>query len=177
MLRNTELTLEFHPDPSLTEDTLRTALQDESLTVEKRILAAMGLSSRLRVASAQPIDLPCVDLGPAQIVLFPAESFVGLQLMAQQLRPDSFVMSIGYGECWPGYIPTEAAFQDGFHEGWQWVARGSEQRIRSRHWNACCRRSDRSRRRSRSNTADAVAAWTDPGTRCAIVVRFGYLEG
>ena len=87
MLRNTELVLEFHPDPSLTEDTLRTALQDKSLSVEKRILAAMGLSSRLRVASEQPIDFPCLDLGPAQIVLFPAESFVGLQLMAQQIAP------------------------------------------------------------------------------------------
>ena len=77
-LRNTELVLDFHPDPSLTEDALRTALRDESRSVEKRILAAMGLSSRLRVASEQPIDFPCVDFGPAQIVLFPAESFVGL---------------------------------------------------------------------------------------------------
>ena len=51
VFRNTELTLDFHPDPSLTEDALRTALQDENRTVEKRILAAMGLSSRLRVAS------------------------------------------------------------------------------------------------------------------------------
>ncbi|MHB8973260.1 MAG: hypothetical protein ACYC3X_16685 [Pirellulaceae bacterium] len=131
LFRNTELLLDFHPDPSLTEDVLRTALRDENRSVEKRILAAMGLSSRLRVASGEAIDVPCVDLGPAQIVLFPAESFVGLQLMAQQLRPDSFVMSIGYGECWPGYIPTEAAFQDGFHDNWLWVAPGSQQRIRS----------------------------------------------
>jgi hypothetical protein len=90
----------------------------------------MGLSSRLRVAAAQPIDFPCVDFGPAQIVLFPAESFVGLQLMAQEMRPDSFIMSLGYGECWPGYIPTESAFQDGFRDNWLWVAPGSEQRLR-----------------------------------------------
>jgi hypothetical protein len=130
-LRNAELVLDFHPDPNLTEVALRNALRDENRTVEKRVLAAMGLSSRLRVASGQPIDLPCVDLGPAQIVLFPAESFVGYQLMAQQMRPDSFVMSIGYGECWPGYIPTEAAFQDGFYDSWLWVAPGSEQRMRT----------------------------------------------
>jgi hypothetical protein len=131
VFRNTQLTLDFHPDPGLTEDALRTALRDESRSVEKRILAAMGLSSRLRVAAGEAIDVPCIDLGPAQIVLFPAESFVGLQLMAQQLRPTSFVLSIGYGECWPGYIPTESAFQDGFRESWLWVAPGSQQRIRA----------------------------------------------
>ena len=131
VLRNTELQLEFHPDPSLTEEALRAALDDTSRTVEQRILAAMGLSSRQRVAAEQPIDFPCLDLGPAQIVLFPGESFVGLQLMAQQMRPDAFVMSIGFGECWPGYVATDAAFQDGFYDDWQWVGPSSEQRIRA----------------------------------------------
>ena len=53
------------------------------------------------------------------------------QLMAQQIRPDSFVLSIGYGECWPGYIPTESAFDDDFHDNWLWVAPGSESRLRT----------------------------------------------
>ena len=52
------------------------------------------------MARGQAIDMPCLDLGPAQIVLQPGEAFVGYQLMAQQIRPKSFVMSIGYGECW-----------------------------------------------------------------------------
>jgi hypothetical protein len=129
--RNTPLELEFHPHANLTEASLTAALRDESRTVEKRILAAMGLSSRRRVASGQKIDLPCIDFGPAQLVLFPAESFVGYQLMAQQMRPESFVVSIGYGECWPGYLPTESAFRDGFHDSWLWVAPGSEARIRA----------------------------------------------
>lgn len=129
--RNATLELEFHPHPSLTADSLATELADETKTVESRILAAMGLSSRQRVARGQPIDMPCIDFGPAQLVLFPGESFVGYQLMAQQMRPDSFVVSIGYGECWPGYIPTEAAFKDNFHDKWLWVAPGSEQRIRA----------------------------------------------
>ena len=131
VFRCAELQLEFHPDPSLTADALRDVLEDPGRTTEQRILAAMGLSSRMRVARGEPIDVPCIDFGPAQIVLFPGESFVGLQRMAQQLRPDSFVMSIGYGECWPGYIPTESAFQDGFRDQWLWVAPGSEQRIRT----------------------------------------------
>lgn len=129
--RCAELQLEFHPDSNLTADALRGVLEDPSRTTEQRILAAMGLSSRTRVARGEPIDVPCIDFGPAQIVLFPGESFVGLQRMAQRMRPDSFVLSIGYGECWPGYIPTESAFQDGFRDQWLWVAPGSEQRIRT----------------------------------------------
>jgi hypothetical protein len=63
--------------------------------------------------------------------LFPGESFVGHQLHAQSLNPDSFVVSIGYGECWPGYIPTESALDDGFEDNWLWVDRGSEARIQA----------------------------------------------
>ncbi len=91
----------------------------------------MSLSSRNRIAKGQTIDLPCLDFGPAQIVVFPGEAFVGYQLLAQKLRPDSFVMSIGYGECWPGYIPTKSAFEEGFNHDWRWVSRGCEKRITS----------------------------------------------
>jgi hypothetical protein len=65
-----------------------------------------------------------IDLGKATIVLPPGESLVGYQLMAQQLRPDRFVMAIGYGECSPGYVPTDSAAREGYVEsqGWCWVA-------------------------------------------------------
>jgi len=129
--RNTQLDLEFHPSPKLTKKSLQSRLRNKKLKVETRILAAMGLSSRLRVAARQKIDFPCVDLGAAQIILFPGESFVGYQLMAQKMRPKSFVFSIGYGECWPGYIPTKSNFDDGFGESWLWVAASSEKRIRA----------------------------------------------
>lgn len=76
--------------------------------------------------SPDPVGLS----GPAQLVLFPGESFVGYQRMAQTMRPDSFVFSVGYGECWPGYIPTESAFREGFDDTWLWVAPGSEARMR-----------------------------------------------
>jgi hypothetical protein len=127
--RNSKLELAFHPGANLTEQSLNDQLRDPRRPVEQRILAAMGLSSRSRVAARQPIDVPCVDLGPAQIVLFPGEAFVGYQLHAQRMRPDSFVFSIGYGECWTGYIPTEAAFADHFGDSWLWVAPGAEARI------------------------------------------------
>lgn len=128
--RNTELELEFHPSPELATGTLKQILRDETLPVEKRIHAAMSLSSRERVEAGQKIDLPCIDFGVAQIVLFPGETFVGYQLMAQNMRPDSFVLSIGYGECWPGYVPTEQAFDEKFTDKWLWTAPGAETKIK-----------------------------------------------
>ena len=128
--RNSQFELEFHPDSSLTQVALNAVLADASKSVETRILAAMGLASRQRVGNGQKIDMPCIDFGEAKILLFPGESFVGYQLMAQQRCPDTFIVSIGYGECWPGYVPTEAAFRDSFHDKWLWVAPGSEARIR-----------------------------------------------
>ena len=53
--------------------------------------------------------MPVLDFGMAQLLLLPGESYVEYQLLAQEPRPDSFVVTMGYGECAPGYIPTEQA--------------------------------------------------------------------
>ncbi len=91
-------------------------------------LAALGLSWRKRADAGHKIDVPVLDFGAAQFVLMPAESYVEYQLLAQRLRPDSFVMVAGYGECAPGYIPTEKAVEesDGNLTDWCWVAPGAE---------------------------------------------------
>jgi hypothetical protein len=127
--RNTQFELDFHEGDKFTRKALTATLQDKDAKVTDRILASMSLSSRERIARGQKIDLPCLDLGAAQIVLLPGEAFVGYQLMAQKIRPDTFVMAVGYGECWPGYIPTRQAFDENFGHGWRWVAPGAEARI------------------------------------------------
>ncbi len=129
--RCTTFDLEFHESPAFTTAALQKTLDDQEADVRERILTAMGLASRRRLERGQPIDLPCVDFGAAQIVVLPGESFVGYQLMAQELRPDSFVMAIGYGECWTGYIPTRSAFEERFGHDWRWVGPGAEARIRT----------------------------------------------
>jgi hypothetical protein len=128
--RDTTYDLPFHEGKEFQKPALEETLHDESAKEGDRILAAMSLSSLQRKARKQPLELPCLDLGAAQIVLFPGEAFVGYQLMAQEVRPDSFVMSIGYGECWPGYIPTKQAFDENFNHGWRWAGRGSEAILR-----------------------------------------------
>jgi hypothetical protein len=130
VFRNAELEIPFHRGDEFLRERMETTLRDVDAKIGDRILAAMGLSSLDRVERGQHIDLPCLDLGPAQIVLFPGEAFVGYQLMAQRMTPRPFVMSIGYGECWPGYIPTKQAFDEGFGHGWRWADRGSEAAIR-----------------------------------------------
>jgi hypothetical protein len=91
-------------------------------------LAALGLSWRKRADAGKTIDVPALDLGPAILVLLPAESYVEYQLLAQRLRPDQFVVTVGYGECAPGYIPTEKAVgeKDTNLNDWCWVAPGAE---------------------------------------------------
>lgn len=131
VFRNARLELAYSQNPQLSEENLTALLHDATQSTEQRIWAAMGLASRRRLERQPAIDFPCIDFGVAQLVLFPGESFVGHQLHAQSLNPDSFVMSVGYGECWPGYIPTESALDDGFEDNWLWVDRGSEARIQA----------------------------------------------
>lgn len=89
----------------------------------------MGLAWYERVKTGHQIDLPCIDFGPAQLLLLPAESYVEFQLFAQSLKPNDFVMCLGYGECGPGYIPIERAWKerDSNLNDWTWVGPGSEE--------------------------------------------------
>ena len=106
--------------------------------------AALGLSWRKRADAGATIDVPAIRFSPlapggrgvggegaAHLLLLPAEAYVEYQLMAQKTRPDSFVVTMGYGECAPGYIPTEQAVRerDGNLHDWNWVAPGAEERI------------------------------------------------
>jgi hypothetical protein len=92
-------------------------------------LAALGLSWRKRADAGHKIDVPCLDFGPAKLLLLPAESYVEYQLLAQKLQPEALVVVMGYGECAPGYIPIERAFteKDTNLNDWCWVSPGCEQ--------------------------------------------------
>jgi hypothetical protein len=114
--------LEPRYTPGFSLDDFRRTLADRTRPLVDRFDAALGLSWRQQVDSRRHIDVPAIDFGPAQIVLMPAESFVQYQLWAQDLRPDSFVMTLGYGECAPGYIPTAQAASEGYRDHYSWIA-------------------------------------------------------
>ena len=84
-----------------------------------------------RADAGHSIDVPVLDLGRAQLLLLPGESYVEYQLLAQRTRPDSFVVTMGYGEAGTGYIPTDRHFEEGDSnlDDWCWVAPGSEARM------------------------------------------------
>lgn len=102
---------------------MQATLANTNATRWKRISAALGLSWRQRVDAGRPIDVPCVALnaGATQFAILPAESFVGFQLAAQRLRPESFVMVAGFGDGAPGYIPTDPCWRDGYADDYCWV--------------------------------------------------------
>jgi len=96
-------------------------------------LAALGLSWREHADAGRTIDVPVLAIGKSRLLLLPGESYVEYQLFAQATRPDLFVVTMGYGESAPGYIPTDQHFREGddnLHD-WCWVDPGSEARMKA----------------------------------------------
>lgn len=108
------------------EDSKKT-IADPTAKTFQRNLAAMNLSWRKRVAAGQAIDVPVADFGKAKFLVMPGESFVQYQITAQGFSPDAPVVTAGFGECAPGYIPTAIASTEGYNEeSWCWVEPGAE---------------------------------------------------
>ena len=117
VFRCARLRLPPRRSPGFLPDEQRRKISDASLPWRTRFEAALGLSW---LARPNPIDVPALEIGQASLVLLPAESFVQYQLWAQETRPDRFVVTLGYSDCAPGYIPTLASVADGYddHYGW-----------------------------------------------------------
>jgi hypothetical protein len=128
--RSATLDLEARGGPGFTEEDLTKRLQDDPKPFGQ-CLAALGLSWRKRVEAGKAIDVAAIDFGPAVLSLLPAEAYVQYQLLAQKTRSDAFVVTVGYGECGPGYIPIERAWEerDSNLNDWCWVAPGSEKKM------------------------------------------------
>lgn len=69
-----------------------------------------------RYKEGKKINVECLSLNNARILLMPGELFVEYQLAAKTMRPDLFVVMAAYGEGGPGYIPTVKAFKEGGYE-------------------------------------------------------------
>lgn len=134
--RAAEIVLPFWNTPSLQPDVLQERAADEKVAFGARVDAALGLSSwkfneRNGRSVGHHVLLQSLRIGSADVALFPAESFVGFQLAVQRSRPEAFTLSVGFGECAPGYIPTKQAVAEGFREehGYCWVDETAEERI------------------------------------------------
>lgn len=109
------------------EEDSRKTVADTAAKPFQRNLAAMNLSWRKRVAAGTPIDVPVADFGKAKFLVLPAESFVQYQITAQGLSPRAPVVTAGFGECAPGYIPSAIGSAEDYNdESWCWVEPGAE---------------------------------------------------
>lgn len=110
---------------------LEAALADAKEVKNPKIIAALGLSYRRRCTAGQAIDVPLVSFGKAQYLVLPAEMFVGYQLSAQKYASQKFLCIAGFGECAPGYVPTESARKEGFvqEHHYSWVPEDAEARL------------------------------------------------
>jgi hypothetical protein len=124
------LRLEPRKSPGFAIDDLKKRL-DTNPRPFGQCLAAMGLAWRSRADAGHTIDVPVLDLGKVRLLLLPGESYVEYQHLAQRARPDSFVVTMGYGEAGTGYVPTDRHFEerDPNLNDWCWVAPGSESRM------------------------------------------------
>lgn len=130
--RVTPLVLEPRGTTGFTEAELIEKLTPKSKSFDQ-CLAAMGLSWRRRVASGRPVEVPCLDLGGAALLLLPGETYVEYQIWAQSQRPSDFVCVAGYGDGATGYVPTERHWKENDTNlgDWCWVAPGSESRVQA----------------------------------------------
>jgi hypothetical protein len=125
--RCAELRFEPRTGPGHTPADLETRLANDAHPFDQ-CLAAMATSWRRRLEAGRAIDLPVLELGSAIVALLPGEAYVEYQLLAQQLRPDAFVMALGYGESATGYIPTARQLAEGDENlgDWYWVTETAE---------------------------------------------------
>jgi len=105
--RSALLNLKMSEEDNLSEVAEKQTLSDQSQKHSELYRAALGISWRRRAGEGHSIEIPVIDFGAVKLVLAPAETFVQCQLWVQEMRRDSFVMVVGYGECALGYIPTQ----------------------------------------------------------------------
>jgi hypothetical protein len=112
--RTEPLKLSARREPSFGKEQSTKAMEDVKAAKAKRNNGAFQLTWLARLD--RPIDVTCLDIGPALVLHLPGEPFIEYQLAAQQMRKDRFVCVAGYGDGGPGYIPTDDAYLQGGYE-------------------------------------------------------------
>lgn len=98
---------------------------DSGLPHSSRIGAAMSLSTLER--EDKPYILSALRINDSWIVNLPGECMIDFQFFCQDQVPGGFVAVAAYGDGGPGYICTEASFDEGGYEpGASRVAPASE---------------------------------------------------
>ena len=134
VFRNAKLRLEPRVTDGYSIEDLTRRI-NEKTGARDQCMAALGLSWHAHADDPEHrIDVPAIDFGEAALLLLPGEMYVEYQLYANEIGgEDKTVITLGYGECGPGYIPIERAWQekDANLGDWCWVAKGMEPMIKA----------------------------------------------
>jgi hypothetical protein len=119
------------PREDLSEAGLLEVLKSVERGSEKRKSKAALMLTYLR-RWEDPIPITSLRLNEdVDILHLPGETFIEYQLYAQELRPDGFVATAGYGDLGPGYITLAKSFDEGGYEPTDsFCGRGSEAEMR-----------------------------------------------
>jgi hypothetical protein len=124
--RTVPLVLPLRADPGYTVADFRRRLEDPKGNPGSRVyLGAMALAFAERIQ--RPLELSSLEIGKVHILHLPGEPLLEFQMYAQHLKPQHFVAVAGYGDCGPGYICPDRAYDEGGYEPTDTnVGRGSE---------------------------------------------------
>lgn len=112
--RTAPVTFPPRAEPAYSLEAQKKLLLDASVAKPYRGRASMIMTWLER--QNRPVDITCLELGPARLVHLPGEPFIEYQLHAQQAKPGAFVCVAGYGDGGTWYIPTAAAYPEGGYE-------------------------------------------------------------
>lgn len=101
-------------EASFSAEVSRRDLNDPKASTARRGNAAFQLAWLERID--RPVDVCCLEIGPAAVLHLPGEPFIEYQLAAQRHRPDRAVFVAGYGDGGMGYIPTDRGYLEGGYE-------------------------------------------------------------
>jgi hypothetical protein len=108
------IAVQFPPrrDPAFMETANRELLADPDAPFIVHLKAAFNLAWIERAKAGQLVELSCLTIGSVQLLHLPGEPFVQYQLAAQRMRPESFVLVAGYGDCGMSYIGGDRIYTD-----------------------------------------------------------------
>lgn len=103
--------------PEFSEEKILADMENTKLITRDRASAGRYLAWHRLVKAGRRIDIPCLRLGPVNIVHLPGELFVEYQLAARKMRPNGETVALAaYGDYGPMYIGTRKAYAEGGYE-------------------------------------------------------------
>jgi len=126
--RQSNAAMAYRSDESIRHHSITPLLRRRLVRLPARTLHGLPAQKPLTA------EIAALRIGDAAFVFLPGEPFVETGLAIREASPFDFTAVVGYAEDWIGYIPTDAAFDEGGYEvgpgAWSRAGRGSEEIVR-----------------------------------------------